>query len=427
MNRKAPLIFAAVCSIIAIMVGSIGSIQDVAPFFGSNEKITGEFAASESLSDAKNTGKSKRFRERKQSGKSLEDLAAISGDLARLETELAAIDPDELWLLMESLATKAKLEGSGLGGRYDSLLARILEWKCQQDMESALDWVLTMKNVQQKNDLLRVALNLATEQSVEAGLAFYERLRFELGQQPSASYLLLGKCTKLDAASFERYCRCAVYENPNTTGWKMDFAENFDFATALNKLADIQASVAKGQGFTALPYNILSEWAKRDPQAAFEWMLMGKYVIMNHGIDDFIEGYKEVASDAEVGTLIADIYQRSNDYTDAFRAMRAGSNSSIIGAFLEAAPASRSPEQHLAELLRVSMKYNDYQADYLRNNFLTKLAYQQRVDLFMNDVALKPADPKIAKKLRENLSELGHPPEEIDKMIVRISDASNQR
>ncbi len=426
MNRKTTLIAAVGCSMIAFMVWRIGSKQDAASLSENVKEATGKPAGSTTSNTAKKSNReSSSLNERKRSGKVLRDVAALSSDPAELGMQLAAMDPDELRLLMEALAAKARIEGSGLAGKYDSLLGRALEWKCRQDMESALDWVLAMKKGRQKNDLLRVALNyVATEQSVEAGLAFYERLRFELGQQPSASYFLLEKCTMIDAATFARYCRCAIYENPDTTGWEMAFSENFDFATALNQLADIEASIPKGQGFTALPSNILSEWAKRDPQAALEWALSGKYVIMNSGINDFIDGYNEVASDADVGAVIAEVFQHSNDYTDAVEALSAVSEGSVIDEFLASAPASRSREQYLAGLLRESMNHIEYVTNNLGKNLLLRLSSEERADFFSSDVTMLPHFPFIASKLRKDLSELGHTPEQIDQMIGRMSDAN---
>ena len=256
--------------------------------------------------------------------------------------------------------------------------------------------------------------------SLDEGLLVLKSIRQTYGEPVWISEELIAVATSADADSFIRLL-CDPIDNGDgsTTIKSGPYAEDFDFGMAMNALADFEATVGTP---TQMPYNLLSEWAKRDAQAALDWLGLGKTVIFNSNPNSIIRGYQEVASEADVGALIADVHQSRGKYAETWKMLSTTGSELAFREFLSASAESEDQSQLIRSLVNESLTSPGSRARTIRNGLLSTMNAQERIEVFTGKNPPKPPANRAAyADLLEVLGRLGHTPEEVNRMAQRYA------
>jgi hypothetical protein len=334
----------------------------------------------------------------------------------KLGNELDRLGREEIPELLAALAAKAGV--SGLSSEDESLLEGILRRWYEDDRAAAVDWVLALGNEKDRRTMLGALLELETKRDLDGALAFLDEFNSRLSEGLRIPPALLEKAAARDVDTLMRVCLAGMGEGDSTGGYELAYVKDFDFEAALNALADAESSAPDGHRFSGVPGNLLQEWSKRDPQAALDWLLLDKDVVFNSGMQPFIDGYREVANDADMGAFIAHVHEVQDDYRDAWHALSQLESEGVVRQFLASAEEHGPPEQHIQGLLRASMTGSNAANDPTRAMLLSMVDADTRYRMFTSGDGVHVRSDFTRKALRPVLEQLGHSPAEIGQMLA---------
>ncbi len=333
----------------------------------------------------------------------------------KLATDLDALSLSEIPGLLEVLAGRAGL--GGLSKADEALLEGILGWWSLKDQDAAVGWVLALRSKEDRNNLFGEMLETISSENPDDALVLLEDLSQRHGETPHIPVNLLKKSAERGADTLLRVCKAGRDETDSTGGYELEYPADFDFMAALHQLGELQASAAEGERLSYVPTNLAKEWAKRDPQAALDWLMSGKDVMFNSDVSEVIAGYREVADDANVGGLIADLYIAKGGYADVWSTLTEIGSESVVREFLAQAPGDGGQGKHIAGLLQASVFGNTSDDAATRAVLLNTMDAQGRRDLFAGNKPIKIRSETIRTQMRAELQRLGHPPEEVRQML----------
>ncbi len=342
----------------------------------------------------------------------LSELREHRRQIGKLREKLDQLSPDELPELLDALSATAGL--NGLSSEDESLLKRILGIWYQEDSEAALTWVRALSNEKDRLQLLHGFVELEGKEDLDRAFALLDELRDETGAAPRVPVIMLEKAAARDAETLMRACLAGLSKRSGSGGTELIYGDDFDFEAILNGLAEAVASAPAGHNFSTLPSNLIKEWAKRDPQAALDWTFEDKKVPFNSGVKAFIDGYREVASDSEVGTLVAELQEAKGDYAESWAMLNPLENEGIVRQFLESASDLGTAEEHLGGLLRASMTHVGDNTT--RTMLLSMMDAESRYRLFTSQDGI-PNLEWSRNALRPVLLRLGHSLTEVEQML----------
>lgn len=308
-----------------------------------------------------------------------------------------------------------------------------------EDPQAALAWATSLNREQDKHIALFDFIDAEAERDFAAAVALLEELKPQMGRFGIRASLFQ-KATQ-DADSFLRICMATMgpleidplgnYENTfinNDTSSissrpKMAYPDGFDFESVLNTLAAAQSAAGEGQGFTTIP-NLVRPWAAVDPQAALDWVLLGKEVRGNNlGVSSFIDGYRRTASDAEMGEFAAALFEAQSDeiapYNHAWSALKNVEDRTVIQQFVNKVSDVEGNQEVLVGLIReaaesVNWTYDNNRAQ--RATLISMMEPEARYKLFVSEAQFHK--PRARESLRPLLQRLGHSQEEIEQMLA---------
>ena len=340
----------------------------------------------------------------------------VESDSEEQMARLDELDSEDYPTLIEAFLSKSGI--MGLDRPDFALLERtVVSWS-SKDRSAALSWALTLESERERRSLLSNVVEGVCEVNLDEGLVFLNTIRQTYGERVSISEELIAKATSSDADSLIRMiCDPNKKFSGSGTIESGPYAEDFDFAMAMNGIADYQAT--KGPP-NRIPYNLLSEWAKRDAQAALDWLSLGKKVSFNSDPSLIIRGYREVASEADVGALVADLHQARGKYRETWKMLSTAGSESAFREFLSATSESGDQSQLIQSLVNESLTSSGAGARTIRNELLTRMNAQERIEIFTgNNPPRRPMNRMAYAELLDVLDGLGHPPEEVDRMTQR--------
>jgi len=214
--------------------------------------------------------------------------------------------PEDMKAYFEALEGRAGLYG--LSERDLEIMAHFLPQWYQYAPGLAMEWIRGRSSQQESMKLLSTlitglapdhlgeALELAVLNDQEMSAA--GTMQFRMGTS------LYRAAIENDMDAFVRVARLNISTSNSTRHPGFDYPEGFDFSGALNGLADVTESLENNQVLLVAPGDLLSDWAQRDPQAAFDWLLQGRKVAENDTFEDFLEGYVNVADNAALTEFV---------------------------------------------------------------------------------------------------------------------------
>ena len=341
-------------------------------------------------------------------------------DSEGLEKDLDELGLSEIPEFLAALSAKAGL--GGLSWEDEDLLEKTLKRWYQQNPEGAIAWVMALESEEDRRELLIDFVNLEAEEDLDGALALLDGFNQQVEGRMSIPSSLIQKGADRDVETMLRVCAAGLGESDGSSGSGLKYATDFDFEAALNGLVELEENAGEGRSLSSLPSNLLSEWAKRDPQAAFDWVQLGKELSFNSGLDEFIDGYAEIASDEEIGSFVAELFDPSMDerkrYDQAWDALSEVADEDAVRQFLTDVAPHGGESVHIEGLLERSMSTSGGGYDATRAILLNMMDSQSRYELFTSGGEKNRFHRSYMRdRLVPVLQRLGHTPAEISEML----------
>ncbi len=340
----------------------------------------------------------------------LGDLRFGSG----FDEELEAIDPSEIPALLAALADRAGYYG--LGYEDEEVLEQLLLRWYAADPDAALVWTLGVKTTGDRRQLLNQLVRHEAENDLDRAIDLARRYARDEDGDISLPDVLMEQAVDEGADKLLEVCRLGVSDADGTRGIPVDYPSGFPFRDTLEAIADLAASLEDGQSLSMVPSNLLAEWARRDPEAAYAWLASGRKVPFNGEVGDFVEGYAEVATNAEVGAFAAGLFdpdeRPARRYDTAFDILSEVPEGETLEGFLEGLADPGAREQHLEGLFLRSQSAYGGGYDRAREQVLLAMAPEMRVRLMSQSTLTASKRRELVPLLRR----LGHSEEEIAAM-----------
>jgi hypothetical protein len=344
----------------------------------------------------------------------LDALADLRYQPQDFSGELEAIDVSEIPGLLGSLADRAGY--FGLASKDETVLEKLVLHWFDRAPDEALLWVLSLEPEADRDKLLRELVNHEAEEDLDAAIALARRCS---GTDGTANNFLGGlqqKAADKGEAKLLELCRLSAGRTDGASGLGLVYPPDFNFRKMLDGLVEISGSLGEGEQIATVPSNLLEEWTRRDPQAAFDWVSQGHEISFN-GMEEFIEAYAEIGGDREVGALVGGIFDAaephaSTRYDLAWEALSEAPRPGTLEGFLETAGAAATREAHLAGLLDRSGAFFGSDYDQARRVIVEGMTPEERRRL----ISASSLSPELRRKLIPELRRLGHSDAEIAAM-----------
>lgn len=341
---------------------------------------------------------------------------------------LAALGSDEFPALLAEVREKAGM----LEPDYDEVeqIQELVHAWHRKTPEAALAWLRALPNAKDRVSLLENIVEETAENDLDGALALLSQDGRDENGRLAMPPKVLEKAAAQGAEKLLEVCKLGIFRRekvvfPSNCGLDMDgcsfpnhlsYPEGFDYRRVLDGLAAVEAGFGEGETFAALPGNLLSEWAKRDLQAAWAWYREGKAVSGNDGSDVI-----EAAPPAEAGALLASVFDASANNGDGCQDARIAllhkPSPELLDAFLQAVPGDRAA--HLAGLLDLGSSGSS-NSDEFRALILERMSSEQRVEILRSEY--EDRDPRTRAALTRTLRALGHSDEEIRTLLPERKD-----
>jgi len=254
---------------------------------------------------------------------------------------------------LEDLIKQAGIDGLEI---EQSVLCRklLFDWY-KVSPDAALHWVLNCERQKDTKCLLSGLIGLVASEDLDAALALAERYGAAQGRElfmPSPLRRILGK---QDTKNFLRII--GLFSSYEGSSGPVAFSDDLNFRAVLDRLIEMQTDTKKEIKKPFIPSNLLSEWAKRDWNAAWEWVLSGKEVPENNIASLLSRGAGGTVSTDELAGLavrVVSIPNRSpeKNYVDVGAILASRPTPELVASFLEQAPGGR--QENLTRLLAIS-------------------------------------------------------------------------
>lgn len=329
---------------------------------------------------------------------------------------LAGIDTADLLPMIERIARGAGF--TGLGYREMDRLGRLLTAWSERDPEAALAWADGIENPKDRKDLLDKVIVAVSDKDSEKGLELVRRYCLTENGRWDIPYEIQGKLASLDAETMLRTLGTFVSSN-GTSGRGGTFSEGYDFRRALDGLADLHATLTSGnQSLAVVPANLLKEWARRDPEGARAWCMLGRTVPCND-LSEFMDGYCSTATPEQAAQALVDFTTRSPQaqvpYQNAWGILGEQQSAETIERFIALMPGDR--EDKLGSLLKASTHSMGGPYDRSKALLVKQMTAEERVSVFESCFGSDGCDDHSREIFQPMLRQLGHGDEEIRRML----------
>ena len=194
---------------------------------------------------------------------------------------LAALSADDFPQLLAEISGKAGL--TGLGYEENEQLEEVFKVWHAKAPEAALGWLRSLPKAEDREGLLHAIVEEAAETDLDAALAILSQNGRDKDGRISVPDKVLEKAANLGAEKLLEVCKLGLGRSRDGTYDRElgRYPTDFDFKLVLDGLAAAAVELGEDGSFARVPGNLLSEWAKRDLQAAWAWSREGKTVSGN--------------------------------------------------------------------------------------------------------------------------------------------------
>jgi hypothetical protein len=327
------------------------------------------------------------------------------------EWKIAEISEADYPELLNELIGRAGL--TGLDPNERRVLDKLIYAWYAVNPDAALRWLLALSNQTDVNKLLSTLIGNVACKDLDRAIALAERYGVAQGRDLLMSEAWVSHLGMLNTKDYLRVAGLFIHMHGWVSGCPIEYAPDFDFRQALDGLAKMQAGLETGTAISFMPPNILSEWAKRDWDAAYEWVLSEKKVPDN-GIQELVSVAAATATTDELAGMAVQVLalpnrsERENNY-DALGILVSRLSPELMASFIEQAPGER--QENLKRLLAMSGIGSGGSFDTFIEILLSQMTPEERILLLHDKLH------SSRKKFYEStLRRLGHSDQEIEQM-----------
>jgi hypothetical protein len=328
------------------------------------------------------------------------------------------VETSDLLLLMEGISQTAGL--TGLDYHEISQIQKLLtEWG-DRDFDAALAWVESIEHPRDRKQFFSVLIDLAAEKDLEKGIELVHKFgRNEDGDLKVPHNMML-KIVSLDAAQMiERMAQFAALSGSkgylSVSGIQAKFPANYDFRKALDGIAELKSKSNGSSSLPFIPTNLMQEWAKTDPDAAWQWLGEGKNVDDN-SVDEFLDSYCENATTEQTLQMLLKAGERFDSSEDhlsaAWKALASKKNAELFMQFLSQMPGNQ--QENLNLLFHRSRRSMGGDYDVSKSLLISQMSYDERMRVFSQEQDYLHHERKFYTPI---LQRLGHTEAEIQQML----------
>lgn len=310
-----------------------------------------------------------------------------------------------------------KLAGiNGLENEHHPLFRRLVwDWHAA-DPDAALAWILALNRPNDTATMLTHIIEDLANRDFDAAIALAKRYGAAEGRHLDMPYRFQIKLAEMDAAELVDILACFTQINSWSSA-PVKFGEGFDFQQALNGIAEIQATFDENERLAFVPSNLLAEWAKHDPDAAWEWVLPDDKKVPGNDLVSLVRGLAPTAELIELAVFVAEspTKSRHNDRHSLWSILTVKPDPDFISGFLDNAPGGR--QQNFENMLLTGLGMGGSIHDTTREILLSQASSAERVAAFQSEVFRREGSHYDQQRYLPILRRLGHSEEEIKLMI----------
>jgi hypothetical protein len=326
---------------------------------------------------------------------------------------LSQIQTADLLFLIEAISQNAGITGLDYSER-EKLDAFLNEW-LERDADAAIAWADALKNPKDRMGFLHKIIDNIAKNDLEKAITLAKQYCRDDQGDWSLPINLEVKILSQDAEQMLKSVAMFV----NSRGGSrlgVNFPPNYDFRRALDGLNTLQSALKEGD-FAFIPGGLVRDWAKSDPEAAWNWLSEGKNASVK-GYDDFLQGYSDMASASEVSQMfvkVADRFERPDQYYDAvWRVLAKEQNPELMQQFLARSPENR--QEIVNQFFNNSRNSSGSLYDVGKSLLISQMSAAERVSAFTQNADRSYTEPEI-EFFTPLLKRLGHDDAEIQKML----------
>ena len=351
------------------------------------------------------------FKHMRQAGTDQEQRDALFGQ----------ISDGEVRALLEELRVRAGYDG--LDDADEMAIRGLLTTWYLRSPAAALAWLQYVDNDAERNKLVGGIVENLASRDLDAAMDLLRKQGPDrLGIQAFSSGLFEAALGRGVGGLLE-VCGIGIYRGPSRgiSSQRVTYPDGFDFRRALDGLAEIKAAIGGDAKFMALPSDLVGEWTKRDPQAAWAWLQQDK-VIDGSGKFEFFSSYAAKAEPTDVASLLAADFKPEATaearYQNILWVLDEHPSSEMFNAILDVIPGDRAA--NLRGLLdeRAGFVFDTEDMDPVSKLILERMEPGERLTGLrgmFRDIDSDPFDLKDAarKGITPLLLRMGHSQEEI--------------
>lgn len=345
----------------------------------------------------------------------MEEILRARHESPHDEFRLPDLTPDEYAGVLDAFRHRAGL--TGLSWDERSLFGKVLGAWHGKDPEAAADWVRGLELREDRMNLGEVLVAAAAKADFDEAVRLMKEFSVNEEGVVKVPESMLNRAAQMGAGKLVELLALSDGKG-GSTGFSIRYPGDFDYRQALDGIADLGES---GIRLSTYPTNLLSEWARRDPEAALRWAASGRGVPM-----DLDEYFRNLESAERMIDAISIIASSEDGGYRLYLRMGYSVEQERQGELREAlAQLPEDVDQFAVRtgLLRATNYQGARQAS-LREDLLAGLTSQERATamraLFGEGGSAWNRESRAS--LRETLVKLGHEEQEAEELVPRLPD-----
>jgi len=338
----------------------------------------------------------------------------------RFEEKIKELDVDDIEDLLLQLQERAGL--FGMDYRDETRFQKLLFHWYELDPQGAIEW---LNGLPKKEDRVKLVSNLAGRlagKNLDEAITLLQgNLRKDDGYVLPLSFL--GEAAKVSAEKYLEVVELSMTSGvDSSTSTKIVFPLDFDFRAVFDGLAQLQEGAEDGTKVRSSHSNLMSTWAERDPEGAFQWLEDGGKVY-GQGLNNYLKGFAKIRDAEEVGSFLATAFDSESSSYDQYYMIREGlkvkPDLMLIESVFENLPGDKV--KHASGIMRA---IGVWDGDLARSQelVLRGLSHEERHKALRSpEMARYLKQPKAYQAVTASLMALGYGGDEVSSILPQSS------
>ena len=331
------------------------------------------------------------------------------------------IDAADYPKLLDALQRRAGL--SGLSDNDKAAFGKLLGDWFAADPNRATNWVRAIQNAGDRRQLGGVLVATAIKTDYEAAVRLAQDFCVNNDGILVVPEFLMKAAAERGAAELLTLCSLSNGDG-SSSGYSPSYAADFDFKAALQGFDEL---AAKGLKPTTYPANLMDEWAKRDPEAAFRWFVTSESKGFVGGFSSYFSALSRKASADELASKVSLALSIGGTHEGMLNTIAGqlsepglgGSNLKLVSETLAKLPDAIDEINFRTALMRTTA-WSGKEGSGHRERYLQELEPEERVTMMKAIFEPEDApqwDQGSIDSLKESLVALGHSAEQVKALV----------